>query len=111
MLLEYIPYKLIFLSIIVIFVSINTTNSGKFVYLSATIFIIFIFTLVGVHLQSTAKENIQMFNKNKTLDCISQSYYSNTHYNVSLKNHWRVDKNYFLNDIYRIRADNCEVIH
>ena len=111
MLLEYIPYNLIFVSIIVIFISINATNSGKVVYLYATIFIILIFTLIGIHLQDTAKENIQKFYNNKTLECISQSYYSNTHYNVSLKNHWRVDKNYFVNDIYRIRANNCEVIH
>jgi len=54
----------------------------------------------------TALNNIELFNKNKTLLCVSISNYTN--YNISKKNGWKLYKNYFTNDIYSIRVDSCK---
>ena len=108
MLSEYIP--LLFVSIVAVSMLIKAFEGDKSLYLLSIIAIVIIFFLIRLSIQHTAKRNIQMFNNNKTLECIQQSYSSNVHYNVSLKNNWRVDKNYFVNDIYRIRANGCDEI-
>ena len=110
MFLEYVPYKLMFFSIVAMLMLIHANDGEKYLYKYSTIAIIVIFMLIGVYIKDTVRENINKFRYNIAFSCNVPSTNTDQKYNVSIKNGWIVDDNYFVNDIYRIRVDNCNEI-
>jgi len=76
-------WKLVFIPMLVFFIYLQMHNS-----------------------YTNAIENIKLYHKDKPLICFNGS----NKYRVSKQASWKLDKNYFYNDLFTIRADNCKPV-
>ena len=96
-------FLLFFIAIIII-----VSKDNDFTFIPIVVVFIIVFTgLTSIGLYDRyfeGSQNIQYFKKRKTLICTMKP---NT-FRVSVKTGWKLQKNYFYNDIFLIRADHCK---